>query len=289
MSARNSQSALQDATQRAVQLAATRAAFDSVAADYDGPRGNNELIQTMREEVWRLLDRTFDPQAHLLDLGCGTGLDAVRMARAGHRVTATDWSPRMVERTRERAAHAGLSDRVRSCAIGAHELERLAGAESFDGAYSNFGALNCVPELAHMARECARLLRPGGTLVFSVMGRICPWEIVHYLRRGQWARVRVRYARDFVRVGMNRQDVYTHYYTPREFFAPFAAHFSLIEQRGLCILAPPPYLTSVRERHPHWYDWSWRADRHIAGWPLLRALGDHFLIVMRKPGPGPQR
>jgi ubiquinone/menaquinone biosynthesis C-methylase UbiE len=282
VSTRISESGLHEASRRAAQLTATRAAFDSVAADYDGPRGNNELIQRMREEVWRQLDHTFPPGSHLLDLGCGTGLDAVRMARAGHRVTATDWSPCMVERTRERAAHEGLSERVHSCAIGAHELERFAGAERFDGAYSNFGALNCVPELAHMAAECARLLRPGASLVFSVIGRICPWEMLHYLRRGQWARVRVRYARGFVRVGMNRQDVYTHYYTPREFFAPFAKHFSLIEQRGLCILAPPPYLTSVRERHPRWYDWSWRADRRIAGWPLLRALGDHFVIIMRK-------
>ena len=215
MSTRISGSALQEASRRAAQLTATRAAFDSVAADYDGPRGNNELIQRMREEVWRLLDRTFHPGSHLLDLGCGTGLDAVRMARAGHRVTATDWSPCMVERTHERAAHEGMSDRVHSCAIGAHELERFAGTQRFDGAYSNFGALNCVPELERMATECARLLRPGARLVFSVIGRICPWEMVHYLRRGQWARVRVRFARGFVRVSMNRQDMSTHSTTRR--------------------------------------------------------------------------
>jgi len=74
------------------QLHATRAAFDSVAADYDGPRGNNALIQDMRAEMWRWLDRAFVPGYRLLDLGCGTGLDAVRMAHRGHRVVATDWS-----------------------------------------------------------------------------------------------------------------------------------------------------------------------------------------------------
>jgi len=88
---------------------------------------------------------------------------------------------------------------------------------------------------------------------------------------------------------MNRHDVYTRYYTPREFFAPFAAHFQLIEQRGLCILAPPPYLSSVRERHPRWYEWSWRMDERIAAWPLLRALGDHFVMIMQKRVEGPAR
>src|SRR5580704_19696619 len=90
------------------RLRETQDAFDSVAADYDGPRGNNALIQDMRSEMWRTLDATFAPGSRLIDLGCGTGLDAVRMARVGHHVTATDWSQRMVERTRERAEREKL-------------------------------------------------------------------------------------------------------------------------------------------------------------------------------------
>ena len=137
----------------------------------------------MRTEMWRWLDATFTPASRLLDLGCGTGLDAVRLAQLGHHVTATDWSAAMVRRTRERAAHERLSERVQALSIGAHELRQLDGDEAFDGAYSNLGALNCVPDLGSVARECARLLKPGGALVFTVIGRICPWEIAYYLRR----------------------------------------------------------------------------------------------------------
>ena len=61
------------------RLRETRQAFDSVAADYDGPRGNNDLIQQMRAEMWRWLDASFLPGGRLVDLGCGTGLDAVRL------------------------------------------------------------------------------------------------------------------------------------------------------------------------------------------------------------------
>src|SRR5580704_13007961 len=157
-----------------IQLRDTQDAFDSVAADYDGPRGNNLLIQDMRDEMWRWLDKKFAPNSRLIDLGCGTGLDAVRMAHLGHRVMATDWSPQMVERTRYRAAREHVADEVRACAVGAHELRRLGGDQAFDGAYSNFGALNCVPELTVVAQECARLLKPGGALVFTIIGRICP-------------------------------------------------------------------------------------------------------------------
>jgi len=264
------------------QLRDTQDAFDSVAVDYDGARGNNDQIQDMREEMWRWLDATFAPASRLIDIGCGTGLDAVRMAQLGHEVTATDWSPRMVQRTHDRAEHARLAARVQAIAAGAQELARVPGDGSYDGAYSNLGPLNCVPDLQQLSRDCARLLKPGGALVFSVIGRVCPWEIAHYLRRGQWGRVRLRFAGGFVPVSMNKHTIWTHYYRPLEFYRAFQREFTLRHYRGLCLSVPPPYLTWMRERHPRWHERLWRLDRRIAGWPLLRGMGDHFLIVMEK-------
>ena len=264
------------------QLHETRDAFDSVAADYDGPRGNNALIQDMRREMWRMLDATFAPGSRLMDLGCGTGLDAVRMARVGHHVTATDWSQGMVDRTGRRAGHEQLAGSVHAIAVGAHELSRIDGHAQFDGAYSNLGALNCVPDLAEMAEQCARLLKPGAALVFSVIGRICPWEIGHYALKRNWGRLKVRFAPAMVPVGMNKRVVWTRYYTPREFYAAFERHFVLQHWRGLCVLAPPPYMTQMKEKHAGWYERLWRLDRRTAGWPVLRNMGDHFVMVMTK-------
>ena len=264
------------------QLHETRDAFDSVAADYDGPRGNNALIQDMRREMWRMLDATFAPGSRLMDLGCGTGLDAVRMARVGHHVTATDWSQGMVDRTGRRAGHEQLAGSVHAIAVGAHELSRIDGHAQFDGAYSNLGALNCVPDLAEMAEQCARLLKPGAALVFSVIGRICPWEIGHYALKRNWGRLKVRFAPAMVPVGMNKRVVWTRYYTPREFYAAFERHFVLQHWRGLCVLAPPPYMTQMKEKYAGWYERLWRLDRRTAGWPVLRNMGDHFVMVMTK-------
>jgi ubiquinone/menaquinone biosynthesis C-methylase UbiE len=264
------------------ELRDTRDAFDSVAADYDGPRGNNALIQDMRSEMWRWLDATFAPGSRLIDIGCGTGLDAIRMAQLGHHVTATDWSPQMVQRTSDRAKRERLTDRVRAIAMGAHELDRFNPPGTYDGAYSNLGPLNCVPDLGDVSRECARLIKPGGALVFTVIGRICPWEIAHYLRRRQWTRVMVRFARGLVPVGMNKHIIWTQYYGPREFYRRFSGEFKLERYRGLCVFAPPPYLTSIRSAHSGLYQRLWRLDRRMSGWPILRGMGDHFLMVMKK-------
>jgi SAM-dependent methyltransferase len=264
------------------QLRDTQRAFDSVAAEFDGPRGNNPLVQDMRAEMWRCLDGTFRRPARLLDMGCGAGLDAIRMARLGHQVTAIDWSAEMVRKTSAGAHREGVQERVRCLPLGAHELDRLAEDATYEGIYSDLGPLNCVPDLTSVSRQCARLLAPGGTLVICVMGRICPWEIAHYARRGRWDRVRIRFARGIVSVGMNRHKVWTRYYGPRELFRAFAGEFRLVHHRGVCVFAPPPYLESVRDRYPRLYRRLWQLDRVVAGWPVLRGWGDHFLMILRK-------
>ncbi|HKR75432.1 MAG TPA: class I SAM-dependent methyltransferase [Rhodanobacter sp.] len=262
------------------QLRDTQRAFDSVAADYDGPRGNNELIQRMRSTLWDAVCRVLPTGGRLLDLGCGTGLDALEFARRGYQVVATDWSPQMVARAQVRAAAAGMEARVATAHLGIQQLDRLD--DAFDGIYSNFGPLNCAPNLHAVAAECARLLRPGGWLVFSVIGRICPWELVHYVLRGRWRRAGVRAARGATAVGMNRHTIWTRYYLPREFYRAFSGHFTLAGHRALSLFLPPPYLVDYYRRHYRYCECLGWLDDRFGALPLLRDMGDHFLIVMQR-------
>jgi SAM-dependent methyltransferase len=271
-------------TAAAAQLLDTQRAFDSVAADYDGPRGNNELIQRMRRTLWEVVCREVPAGSRLLDLGCGTGIDAIRFAELGYPVVAMDWSPGMVAHTRARVAKAAPPSPVSVRHLGIQQLAELDAdaCGTFDGIYSNFGPLNCVPDLAATAEQCARLLSPGGVLVFSVMGRICPWEVGHYAARGRFGRAGVRAARGATPVGMNRHTIWTRYYLPREFHGHFAAHFSLAGYRALSLFLPPPYLIDFYRRRRAWCDRLGLLDDRVGQWPVLRDMGDHFLMVMRR-------
>jgi SAM-dependent methyltransferase len=95
-----------------------------------------------------------------LDYGCGHGMAAVVLARAGAAVTAFDLSPGYVAETRLRAA----ANRVRvDCVVA--DGERLPFAdESFDAVWGN--AILHHLDLRRAGPELARVLKPGGVAVF---------------------------------------------------------------------------------------------------------------------------
>lgn len=257
---------------------ATRRAFDSVAADYDGPLGNNPLVQKMRTRVMETIEKTFPPGARLLDLGCGTGIDAAYLGTRGYSIVAIDDSSAMVTRARERVRRVDAD--VRVVHLGMQDLERLD-VDGFDGAYSNMGALNCLPDLSPLSRVLGTKIKPGGHLVAAVIGRYCPWEFIFYLMRGQTGRAGVRFSQGTVPVPLNGERVWMRYLAPREFARELAAEFEPVHQQALALFGPPPYLAHNYDRFRILFDWLGRADRALGDKPIFRNGGDHFLMVLK--------
>jgi SAM-dependent methyltransferase len=262
----------------------TQRAFDGVAAGYHRSNAGNRLLCAMRARVHQTIAAQVPAGSRLLDLGCGPGSDAVNLGLQGYRVTAIDWSPAMVEEARRRVAEADAGDCVEVQHLGIHELHRLEPAAArFDAIYSNFGPLNCVEDIEGAAQTIANRLAPGGLLIASVIGRVCPWEMALYTARGDLARALVRFRRGVVAVPLEGRTVWTRYFDPGEFSAIFAAAgLQRASLRALGLLVPPPYLESFADRHPRLIGALQRLEDRCGEWPLLRECGDHFLIVMRK-------
>ncbi len=269
-------------TSGASSLLDTQRAFDSVAPTYGRSNLENRTLCEMRRRTIGALESSAPRGSRVLDLGCGPGSDAEDLARHGYRITAIDWSPAMVDEARRRVHAGALDDRVVVRHLGIHELDRLA-PETFDAAVSNLGPLNCVPDLPDAARLIADRLRPGGVLVASVIGRICPWEIARYLAAADWARIRVRFSRGLAPVPLNGRTVWTRYWTPGSFERTFAAAgFRRVTLRTLGLFVPPPYLQGFADRHRRLVAALQRVEDLAGACPGLRAWGDHFLIVLRK-------
>jgi 27-O-demethylrifamycin SV methyltransferase len=122
----------------------------------------NESLEVATAELTEQMIQAEDlrPGLSVLDVGCGTGTQACRLAeRFGVRVLGITTSEVGVDSARKRAAAAGVSDLV-TFEI-ADGMDNLLPAESFDRVW--------VLESSHLMRdrgavvgECARVLRPGG-------------------------------------------------------------------------------------------------------------------------------
>jgi SAM-dependent methyltransferase len=241
-------------------------AFDRIAARYDELWSETAIGRQQRAAVWRRIDPLFRPGDRVLDLGCGSGVDAVHLMRRGVEVRGIDASEAMVRQARARGADA------RWLAIEAMgEIEAR-----FDGAISNFGALNCVTDPAPVARSLGSLIRPGGYLAICVLGRFCAWEVAHYLRGGRPAKAfrRLRHGGCESSLGLH-----VYYHAPRRILEAFSLEFAPVRSYGIGVCVPPSYVSGISERAVSAMA---ALDRRFEHLPVFRSLGDHRLFIFRR-------
>jgi SAM-dependent methyltransferase len=298
---------------------AVHKAFDACAARYDNEFTGSLIGRLQREAVWRCLDGVFPSGSRILDLGCGTGADAIHFAQRGVAVEAVDLSQAMIAETQRKIAAAGLSGSIAAsvCAIEdlktwdrqsclstqahpgkQHESPKRGATEAateenrqdclsharFDGALSNFGALNCVPELRPVAAALGRLIRPGGHLALCLISRFCLWEIVFYGVQGRFAKAARRWSNDGRASGsVGAATQFPVYYrTVREIAGAFRPEFRLEHHYGIGITVPPTYVEIHARRLPQLTKLAAKIDRAIAAWPIAYGAADHTLLVFRR-------
>lgn len=148
---------------------ATRAAWEANAAHWDsrmGTAGNDFVNRLIWPPTKQLL--AVRPRDRVLDIACGNGLYALRLADLGARVTGFDFSARLIDRARQHAAEAGLA--IDFHVIDATDEAALLalGEGQYDAAMCNM-ALFDMADIVPLARALGRLVAPGGRFVFSVM------------------------------------------------------------------------------------------------------------------------
>jgi malonyl-CoA O-methyltransferase len=147
----------------ALDRRAVALAFDRASGSYDAAAALQERVRA--ELIDRLDDINLAPQA-ILDLGAGTGHAARALKRRypAALVIATDIAHGMLERAQRQSRFLRRFERVRA---DAYTLPFRDG--SFDLIFSNL-MLQWCDDLDAVFAEIARVLRPGGALIFSTFG-----------------------------------------------------------------------------------------------------------------------
>lgn len=238
--------------------------FDSLAARYDRSWTNSPIGRIQRSAVWREIDPLVQPGDRILDLGCGTGEDALHLLEAGATVNAIDGSAGMVEAARRRGVNARL--------LRIEQIGDLSG--TYDLALSNFGALNCVRDLSALRQPLATLIRPGGFLAVCVMNRFCLWESVHYASRGQFQKAARRWSGET----KTSSGLRVFYPSVRDIDYGWAPEFRLIRDRGIGVAVPPSCVQAPDGLLPLLE----ACDAWIAGSAIGRTMADHRLLVFTR-------
>lgn len=258
----------------------TANAFDGMAQQYDAAFTATRLGRVLRAMVWERYESRFAGRERLLEIGCGTGEDAVHLAALGHQVFATDASEEMVRVARHKAERAGVAHRIQFLCSPMESLGHELAGMRFDGVYSNFGALNCAAYLQTLIADLAPRLAPGAPLVFVVMGRHVPWEWAWFLARGEARKA----FRRLWRGGVSWRGLKVTYPTPAVLARTLRPHFATRGTRALGFVLPPTYAASWLNRSPRVLAALTRLERRIQEWPGCAALSDHYIIeAMRAP------
>jgi 2-polyprenyl-6-hydroxyphenyl methylase/3-demethylubiquinone-9 3-methyltransferase len=142
------------------------ARFDALAGSWWDPKGPMRPLHAMNPARIGFIQARIAAGARVLDVGCGAGLAAEALARAGHSVLGIDMAEAALAAARQHAEDAGL------------ELSyRLAAAEDLLSEPERFPVITAleiiehVPDPAAFLLTLAGLLAPRGKLFLSTLNR----------------------------------------------------------------------------------------------------------------------
>lgn len=252
-------------------------AFDTAAATFDERFGEWHSVAAQRRAVRRAIAEATPRNGQILEIGGGTGEDALWLAKRGFAVTLTDASPAMVARAQIKLVPAGGRAEIAA----AEDLEEFAGkhfrncGEPFDAAFSNFAPLNCVDDLSPVARGLARLVRPGGAALLVLFGSFSPGEILVEAARGRPQQAFRRLRRGPVITRLGGQNFTVTYHRFGDLAATMKPWFRPVRRLGIGVFVPPSAAEPWISRHPMLLNILEAMDR-VAARPLAM-LGDHVL------------
>ena len=254
-----------------------QAYWDTAAETYVQDFSGTGIGETRRHAVWRRLDKIFSPGQKLLELNCGTGIDAVHLAERGIQLVACDISSRMIELALQLSASTDTSELIDFRVLPNEEIGSLKGENVFDGAFSNFCGLNCVEDLPAVVRELTRLVRPEARVLLCMIGRFVPWEIAWFMAHGEPGKALRRLRRSSFR-SSDPGTVCIQCPSVREIARVMSPAFRLQRWSGVGIAVPPTYTENRMQHFPRMIKGLAGIDRVIGDLPLLRRMADCVVL-----------
>lgn len=230
-----------------LDLHAVDLGFSRKAEVYDAYCEQHPVIRWSRQRVRAEVISRLQRGASILELNAGTGADAAFFVEHGYRVHATDVASGMIAAIQQKVKSSKNAEHFTVQQISFTALDQVDGGP-YDLVFSNFGGLNCIPDLRSVTQFLPHVLKSGGYLVWVIMPPICPWELAQVLR-GQLRVGTRRLQPGGVMANVEGAPVMTWYHEPKRVIEA-ASQFRLLNQQSLSLFCPPSYMDRFPHRFP---------------------------------------
>jgi ubiquinone/menaquinone biosynthesis C-methylase UbiE len=258
-------------------------AFDSASEEYDFTIGRNYINTWIRKRSIKELLGCTRREDTLLEVGCGTGAEAVEISSSVSKIIATDISERMIDILRKKIQARKLSGRIVPLRVKAADISKaseLVEDGKVDAVYSFNGALNCEPDLPRFVEELSSILVPGGFFVCSVRNSLCLGEALSHAVVFQFGKMAPR-KKQPVMVSVGGMDIPAFYYPPIAFSEFFAKKFNLKKLIGLPAFLPPAYLSNYCVKFKSLTSVLEKLEWALGQYSPFNRLGDQSLFVFQ--------
>lgn len=258
---------------------AVQRAFSKQSVSYDSEDARNIILGDLRKQVYDHVARFLKTGSRILELNAGTGIDAMHFARAGHTVLATDASPGMIAQIERKISIDNPGKRITCRLLSYENLDQITGTK-FNYVFSNFGGLNCTPDLSQVTRHLPHLLDADACLTWVIMPPVCPWEILG-LFKGNGAKSLRRFKKHGTLSHLEGEYFTTYYHPLNVVRSALGSSFRLLAHEGLAALSPPPHQAELASRHKRLYSFLRRADSLMRHHFPFNRWADHVIVTFR--------
>lgn len=258
-----------------------KASFDIAAPTYDETFTNTVIGKLQRHLVYEHVSEILkeNQPKTILEINCGTGEDAIWLAKQNYTVTATDISETMLSVAKNKFQSNNLNFKQADI----NQLPNSFSEEKFDLLFSNFGGLNCLSksELERFLKNASELLTENGQLVLVIMPKNTLWEQLYFLVKGNFKAI-FRRKKEMVIANVDGESIKTFYHNPKEVVHLTSDAFQLKQLKPVGFFIPPSYLEPFFRNKPGLVSVVKSLENIVKNKSFLSKYADHYLIVLQK-------
>lgn len=258
-----------------------RAKFDNAASNYDNSFTNSIIGKAQREFVYQHLSKFLKNNSikSILEINCGTGEDAIWLAKQNFQIIATDISEEMILIANRKEKPENLTFKK----LNINAISEFRSDKSFDLLFSNFGGLNCLSkqELKLFFENASNIVSENGYLVLVLMPKNTLWEQFYFLLKGDFQKIFRRKKQNII-ANVDGEKVITFYHNPNEIVSLAANNFVVKKVNPIGFFVPPSYLESFFRTKPRLISFLIKLENRVKNISNLAKYSDHYLIVLQK-------